>query len=368
MNKNKRPGEKVEFAVDFSKDMIKKSNLEYLYVTFVYESSVNFEKVAVDYTDTPILSSLDVQYKKDNEELETIEFEIVDEQGAIFYRVTGKTDNGFCKMQGIVPDSVIYGSLKGKERKICSIDFETAREYLSHLSPGNIKYLKALRLSDFIDSDPHHDQRLGLAGEFTAEIMKKKWGEEIGFLDESGDRYKFSKLFERWVKKLMGSEYRVYSAVMESREKQYRIVVEEEQRESDPLQLSLKQVGVGFSQLLPIITLILTSKENDVILIENPEVHLHPKLQAELVDLYLFAVENNRRLVVETHSDHVINRLRYRIKQNPAYLDKINLLFMEKERGVVRSTKIHISGEGKIDYWPENFFDQAYKDLLELIK
>ncbi|MCP5050035.1 MAG: DUF3696 domain-containing protein, partial [bacterium] len=209
------------------------------------------------------------------------------------------------------------------------------------------------------------DNYLGLAGEYTAEVIYKIWDNRIDFKKEDGEPFNFSDLFDIWVLKLLDSNYRIRSNAAESKDRKFRVTIEEVQ---PGFQLNLDQVGTGIFQLLPIIVLILTSKEHDVLLIENPEVHLHPKLQALFVDLCLFAVENNRKLVIETHSEHVINRLRYRIKTSPHYLEKVCVLFLEKLEGEVKYTEVHIDKDGKIDFWPENFFDQGYKDLLGLVK
>jgi len=366
LHKSKASDESIRFSVDFSKDILKPSGMEYLAVTFVYRHPAVFEHLSVGYGEArPVLSEMEFQFKKPDRELQIIRLEIIDEKDSVFYRVIGEVDNGYCKIQGIIPESVIYKDLETNVRIICSTDFETVRDYLSRLSRENIKYLKALRLSDFIDKGAGVDNYLGLAGEYTAEIMYKIWDNRIDFNKESGERFRFSDLFDIWVKKLLGSDYRIRSAAVESKDRKYRVTIEEIQT---GLRLNLNQVGIGISQLLPIIVLILTSKEHDILLIENPEVHLHPKLQALFVDLCLFAVENNRKLVVETHSEHVINRLRYRIKKSPHYLEKVSVLFLDKLEGEVKYTDVHIDKDGKIDFWPENFFDQSYRDLMGLVE
>lgn len=365
LHKSKSSRETISFAVDFSKEVLKSSGLEYLAITFSYQNSAVFEHLFVGYGDAnPVLSGMEFQLKKTGQQLQTVHLDIVDAKDSIFYRVTGDIDNGYCKMQGIVPDSVIYRDMAKTGRAICSPEFETARDYLSRLSRENIKYMKALRLSDFIDKSNAVDNYMGLGGKYTAEIIYKTWANPIDFNKEDGQRYKFFELFDIWIKKLLGSDYRIRSTMVENKHRKYRVTIEEIKR---GLELNLNQVGIGISQLLPIIALILTSKEYDLLLIENPEVHLHPRLQALFLDLCLFAVENRRKLVVETHSEHVVNRLRFRVKESPHYLEKISVLFLDKCEGDIQWTEVHIDKDGKIDYWPENFFDQSYKDLLGLV-
>jgi len=366
LHKSKGNRDTVEFFFEFSKEIIYKSGFQHLGVRLTYSNTNIFENLDVVYSGgNPILSAMEVQYKKPDDELKTIHLTIVDKRDCLFYKVSGDDDKGFCKMQGIVPESIIYKDLEKKKKELCSTDFDTIRDYLSLLSKNNIKYLQALRRDEFVETNASSEKYIGLAGEFTAEIIHKRWNETVDFKNRQGKPFTFSELFDKWVKRLLGDNYRVRANLIDSKNKKYKIIIEEIKQ---GLELELKQVGVGIFQLLPMIALILASKEHDIQMIENPEVHLHPQLQALFVDLFLFAVEHHRKLIIETHSDHVINRLRYRVKENPVYLDKINILFLEKPEESIRYTEVHLSKDGKFDYWPENFFDQNYKDLVELIK
>lgn len=370
LNKQKSSEDSIAFSFDFSSEVIEKSGFDHLSVTLVYHNPLVFKNLTLDYSDkNPILSHMEIQYQKEKKELQTISLDIVDEPDTIFFRIKGPEDDGYCKLQGIVPDPIIFDIFETQDegnRKICSKDFETIRNYLSLFTTENIRYLRALRPEDFIDKkDSSLNSYLGLSGEYTAEIVHKMWNSPIDFKQKTGKNALFSELFDLWVKNFLGEGYHIRADKTDSEERKYRITIEEVDRN---LQLNLKQVGVGISQILPIITLVFTSKAHDIILIENPEVHLHPQLQAFFVDLCLFAVENNRKLIIETHSEHVINRLRYRVKENPTYLEKIDILFLEKIKGDIKYTEVHLSDDGTIDYWPENFFDQSYKDLLGIIR
>ena len=97
-----------------------------------------------------------------------------------------------------------------------------------------------------------------------------------------------------------------------------------------PKVVTIADVGFGVSQLLPILVLALRSSESSLLLLEQPEIHLHPKLQANLADFFLTLAEQGKRVVVETHSDHFINRLRRRIAEDPTdkLKEMINILFV----------------------------------------
>lgn len=77
-----------------------------------------------------------------------------------------------------------------------------------------------------------------------------------------------------------------------------------------------QNVGFGISYSLHVITAILKAKDGDLIIIENPESHVHPRGQAELGKLIALAAINNIQIIIETHSDHIINGIRVAVKEN----------------------------------------------------
>jgi len=81
--------------------------------------------------------------------------------------------------------------------------------------------------------------------------------------------------------------------------------------------LYLSHVGVGVSQILPILTACLNAEEGTTLIFEQPELHLHPKLQTRLADFFLSISLSNKQCIIETHSEYIINRLRFRIASAP---------------------------------------------------
>ncbi|HDR7323221.1 DUF3696 domain-containing protein [Bacillus cereus group sp. N18] len=362
LNKKASNVEPIEFSVELDESVLSTGEMKYLHMSFAYKKPSTFEALSIyDIQDYPILNSIEISYETQSEDFKTLTFELMDKPNDYIYKVTGDTDSGFCYMAGIIPEQIIYIDEALNDRQMCSKEYEEIRYYLSLISKENIHYLKAFRLNDFIDKNNSVNRDLGLSGEYTAELIHNKWDRKVDFKYEGKD-ISFGQLFDEWIKKLLGEDYKVSSESLDRGK--FKVVVEEQ---SSGLELTLDQVGFGISQLLPIITLILTSKSNDIILIENPEVHLHPRLQSMFTDLCIYALQNNRKLIVETHSEHIINRLRMCIKQNHDLLKSINVLFFEKKKGTVRYTDIQITKHGKLAYWPEGFFDQSYHDLLGLI-
>jgi len=125
--------------------------------------------------------------------------------------------------------------------------------------------------------------------------------------------------------------------------------------------------GFGLTQVLPIIIAALSSEKGDMLLIENPEVHLHPAGQA-LMGQFLGDVANaGVQVIVETHSDHVLNGVRKSVKAKRLDAEKVATHFFrsrsEKDAQVISP---QLDSSGNLDIWPDGFFDQFDKDATYL--
>lgn len=130
----------------------------------------------------------------------------------------------------------------------------------------------------------------------------------------------------------------------------------------------LPMVGTGVSQVLPVLVLCLTSNPGDLILLEQPELHLNPSIQQKLAEFFLAMSKTGRQLIVETHSEYLVTRLRLAGLKQDADQDLYKLLFVEKngsEGTIYREVKSNSFGE--IQEWPKGFFDQATNDIRELM-
>jgi predicted ATPase len=129
----------------------------------------------------------------------------------------------------------------------------------------------------------------------------------------------------------------------------------------------LPMLGTGISQVLPVITLCLIARRGDLILLEQPELHLNPSMQQLLADFLMAISETDRQVIVETHSEYLVTRLRLNsLEQSSPGNSKI--LFVEKdvtEGTTYREVKSNEFGE--IQDWPAGFFDQASSDYKRLI-
>lgn len=135
---------------------------------------------------------------------------------------------------------------------------------------------------------------------------------------------------------------------------------------------SYKSVNVGFgiTYVLPLIVAILSAKEGDIVIMENPEAHIHPAGQRVLGELLARAGEGGVQIIAETHSDHIINGIRLAVKNKQILKSKIQLSYFYKEDGDKYEHKLvnpKILEDGRLDIWPSGFFDEWDKALYELI-
>jgi len=123
-------------------------------------------------------------------------------------------------------------------------------------------------------------------------------------------------------------------------------------------------VGFGLTQVLPIIIAALSANEGDILLIENPEVHLHPAGQALMGQFLADIAKAGVQVILETHSDHVLNGIRRSVKAERIDHEQVAIHFFRQrseEGAQVHSPQLDRSGN--IDTWPEGFFDQFDKDM-----
>lgn len=126
-------------------------------------------------------------------------------------------------------------------------------------------------------------------------------------------------------------------------------------------------VGFGLTQVLPIVVASLSATEGDILLIENPEVHLHPAGQSRMGQFLADVAQAGIQVIVETHSDHVLNGIRKSVKAEILKRDQVSIHFF-KQRSTDGAQVIspQLDNAGNLDSWPEGFFDQFDKDASHL--
>ena len=131
-------------------------------------------------------------------------------------------------------------------------------------------------------------------------------------------------------------------------------------------------VGFGITYTLPVLIALLSSKPGSLVLLENPEAHLHPKGQVRMGELISRAASAGIQVLVETHSDHVLNGIRIAARHGQISPSDTALHFFQRPNGEYTQTPIEVvtpklDQDGRIDFWPENFFDEWDKSLDALL-
>ena len=121
--------------------------------------------------------------------------------------------------------------------------------------------------------------------------------------------------------------------------------------------------GFGLTQVLPVVVAALSTTKGDMILIENPEVHLHPAGQALMGQFMADVARAGIQVLVETHSDHVLNGVRRAVKDGRFAADQVAInFFRTRSDDLPQVLSPTLDDSGNIDDWPEGFFDQFDKD------
>jgi predicted ATPase len=132
-----------------------------------------------------------------------------------------------------------------------------------------------------------------------------------------------------------------------------------------------ENLGTGLSHLFSMLVICLSAKKGNIIIIENPEIHLHPKSQARLGEFFAFIASKGIQLIIETHNDHIINRFRYEVYQDNLKSDDVVIYYKELDKSF---EKIEITDDGKFknkngeNSFPSGFYDATLKEIFKINK
>ncbi|WP_405767373.1 DUF3696 domain-containing protein [Streptomyces sp. NBC_01538] len=126
-------------------------------------------------------------------------------------------------------------------------------------------------------------------------------------------------------------------------------------------------VGFGLTYVLPIVVACLSAKPGSLILLENPEAHLHPQGQTWMAYLASAAAASGAQIVMETHSDHVLNGLRLRVKQGLLSTDATAVHYFRRKGQTSEVVSPVIGPDGRLSEWPAGFFDEWENSLGQLL-
>jgi len=146
----------------------------------------------------------------------------------------------------------------------------------------------------------------------------------------------------------------------------FAVTALEDIRHDPPVLVSSRAVGYGVGQLLPVIVQCLLSN-GGMVIVEQPEVHLHPRLQAAVGDLFVDTVNSGRaQLLVETHSEHLVLRTLRRVREGRLRAEDLAILYVDlHEDGAAFIRRLPVNAQGELeDGWPGGFFDERLQEVL----
>ena len=134
----------------------------------------------------------------------------------------------------------------------------------------------------------------------------------------------------------------------------------------DGPEVPLTDVGFGVSQVLPLLTQCYHLPENSILIFEQPEAHLHPKVQSDLADVLIDVVKNrNVQIILESHSEHLLLRLMRRIAEEKISADETALYFCQINDGTSEIEHLNMDEYGNIGNWPQDFFGDSTGELIK---
>lgn len=126
-------------------------------------------------------------------------------------------------------------------------------------------------------------------------------------------------------------------------------------------------VGFGLTYVLPLVVAFLSAKSGDLLLIENPEAHLHPRGQTKIAELMCRAAADGVQIICETHSDHILNALRVAVKKAVLSPESVLIHYAIRNEDVNSIITPLLDSNGRLDRWPEGFFDEMDLALDSLL-
>jgi predicted ATPase len=141
----------------------------------------------------------------------------------------------------------------------------------------------------------------------------------------------------------------------------YQVKVKRGPQSSEVL---ITDVGFGVSQILPVLVMCYYVDEGSTILLEQPEIHLHPSVQMGLADVFIDVMKHrNVQVILESHSEHLLNRLQRRLAEESISTEQVALYFCDAGQAASRLNPLQVDLYGNIENWPPDFFGNSFNEI-----
>lgn len=270
----------------------------------------------------------------------------------------------FANIGGLTPEK--YKTKTGKklvEQKLHLLGkYTTLMANISYYF-SNIRYLGPLRDRPqhhyFVKGERRHD--VGSRGEYAVDMLVEQEGGEV----ESQLIDAINEWFPKWG--IAGAAQLSRLTKKESAKPIYSLDIKDP---TTSIFSNLPNVGFGISQILPVLIACYRASKNSLIIIEEPEIHLNPKVQAGLADMFLKVAEANKHFIIETHSEHLILRFQKAVAEG---LDPnlIRIYYVGSSDKAPKNRvikRIEIGDDGVLKKWPEGFLEEDFEDNMTIMK
>lgn len=213
---------------------------------------------------------------------------------------------------------------------------------ISYLGPLRSLHQRTYKLA------PEAPEEVGGTGEFAPELLFRLKDEKV------------TKLVNKWLillgygtlqfKELNGEYFQVFISYLNG------------------TKVNIADTGVGLSQVIPLLVQGAVADKNSTLVAQQPEIHLNPAQQSIVADFLIECADQGTRVVIETHSEHILLRLRRRIAENEIHANDVAIYFVENENGSTNLNRINLGESGELDRneWPSGFFEDQLKDSFAL--
>ncbi|MFH1117892.1 MAG: DUF3696 domain-containing protein [Pseudomonadota bacterium] len=294
---------------------------------------------------------------RDEYKVEADKYSIVRRQGRVWYPAAPVRFYGF-------PDEVVAYHQNADYVQTLNLQHEKLFRSLSYLGPLRTK---AERLYSWTGIEP---ESVGYSGENTVAAILAARNRKIS-LGYRRTAKSFEEIIALKLKQMdLIEEFKV-NAISEQR-REYEVKVRTRGSED---WADLPDVGFGISQVLPVLVQCFYAPIGSIILMEQPEIHLHPSAQAALADVLIDVINSREhgkdraiQIIVETHSEHFLRRLQRRIAEKGVEQEKVSAYFANVSKRPVELDALEIDSFGNIRNWPDKFFGDEMGDIAAQAK
>lgn len=293
----------------------------------------------------------------------------------------GATDEGEIRIaltwryQGQTREEIFIVPATPTETRLCRLEGERSGP-TEGLWGEQFRFLRAERIGPRVNYEIAQsglmETGLGVSGEFAVEFLSREEERRL-FVPSCRHPLATSDLLRANVEAWMGEFSPNLRLIASSESDQDRVRLRYQFEGTRGLSNAYRPTNVGFgvSYTLPIIVAILAARPGDLLLLEAPEAHLHPRGQVKVGELMALAAEGGVQIIVETHSDHILNGVRLAVHQR--FIQPANTAFFyfqwdpKRADGATSVQRLTVDSKGRIEDWPPGFFDETERSLEVLL-